>query len=247
MRDETLHVAVQTFYQGKLINTQWTAIDKGSKIVKVPVNTTHTSEYTVRMSFTKFNSFYEDDWVQEYKSVSVTTIHAGKSMTSLGKDDMLSGDQKKLLHHSDPGTEITIDVKYLPKNDLSSNEIKTNSFSFIVNPDKAASFEGGVEKLNAHFYEKAISKIDPDIFVDYTLAAVIFTVDENGEIINPRMFEPFKDGEVETLLLNSVKSMPCWIPAEYDNGLKVEQEFVLLVGNMANCNVYSLHIRKEKS
>ncbi|WP_298518722.1 alpha-2-macroglobulin family protein [uncultured Kordia sp.] len=62
LRNETLNVLLHKFYQGKLLSSQLVSIDKGSKIVRVPVDQKHTDQYTIRMSFTKFNSFYEDDF-----------------------------------------------------------------------------------------------------------------------------------------------------------------------------------------
>ncbi|MBC8755744.1 carboxypeptidase-like regulatory domain-containing protein [Kordia sp. YSTF-M3] len=61
LRDDTLNVQLHLFHKEKLVLSQATSIDKGSKIVKIPVDKSFTESITIRMSHTKFNSFdYED-------------------------------------------------------------------------------------------------------------------------------------------------------------------------------------------
>ena len=62
LRNEKLNILLHKFYQGKLLSTQLATIEQGSKIVRIPINTKHTDQYTIRMSFTKFNSFYDDQF-----------------------------------------------------------------------------------------------------------------------------------------------------------------------------------------
>ena len=57
-----MNILLHKFYQGKLLSTQLATIEQGSKIVRIPINTKHTDQYTIRMSFTKFNSFYDDQF-----------------------------------------------------------------------------------------------------------------------------------------------------------------------------------------
>ncbi|MFT4667667.1 MAG: hypothetical protein ACI9XB_004640 [Gammaproteobacteria bacterium] len=57
------------------------------------------------------------------------------------------------------------------------------------------------------------------------------------------MYNSSIDENVNELLLETIQNMPCWKPAEYANGLKVKQEFVLTVGNMESCVVNLLNIR----
>ncbi|MEM6684852.1 MAG: alpha-2-macroglobulin family protein [Bacteroidota bacterium] len=77
LRDETLHVYIQTFYQDQLLKTQIASIEEGSKTIKVPVYKIHTDKYTIRLSYTKFNDFYKDEFSFElydaYKFLTVKT------------------------------------------------------------------------------------------------------------------------------------------------------------------------------
>jgi TonB family protein len=77
----------------------------------------------------------------------------------------------------------------------------------------------------------------------YNFVAIKFTIDEAGQIINAHIFQPSKDEDVDNLLLETICNMPNWKPAEYSNGKKVKQEFVLTVGNMENCMINLLNIR----
>jgi len=62
LRDDDLNVHLHLFHKGKLITTKLETIDKGSKIVKIPVDHSYTERITIRMSYTKFNSFDEQEF-----------------------------------------------------------------------------------------------------------------------------------------------------------------------------------------
>jgi len=40
--------------------------------------------------------------------------------------------------------------------------------------------------------------------------------------------------------------MPKWTPASYSDGTAIEQDYVLMVGNMKSCIVNLLNIRKKR-
>lgn len=77
LRNDELNVLLHTFYQGKLISTRIATIDKGAKVIQIPVDRSATNEYTIRISYTKFNSFYDDEFsfelYEENKFLSIET------------------------------------------------------------------------------------------------------------------------------------------------------------------------------
>ncbi len=190
------------------------------------------------------NPYFKPTWVNTYLSVEVMTTQQGKARKATGKSDVLNAKQKDLLLNADIGTEIAVYIQYLPENTLSHNEPKVIEFAFTPGPEEEASFAGGPEGLQEYLKEKAINNISDDIFTGYTLAVVKFTVNEEGEILAPRLVESSKDEATDQLLVDAIRQMPCWQPAAYSNGLKVKQEYILLVGSMENCNIHVLNIRR---
>ena len=110
----------------------------------------------------------------------------------------------------------------------------------------ARSFLPWADKLV--YANNAIDKISTS-FNKINLAAVKFTINEEGQIVDAHVFQsayqPSKDEKIDELLLETICNMPSWEPAEYDNGIKVKQEFVLTVGDMESCVVNLLNIRKD--
>ena len=146
---------------------------------------------------------------------------------------------------ADVGSDISINMKYIPDNTLKQNTAKESHFSFMVNPETKATYTGGQQELKHYLKDHAIDKIPAETFKEWDLAAVKFTITEKGQVANAHIFETSKDEKIDALLLETIKNMPNWTPAVYSNGTKVEQEFVLTLGNMENCIVNLLNIRRD--
>ena len=188
---------------------------------------------------------YKSSWVKEYISVEILASYKGSIRKARGSNDILSQEQKDIMDMADAGTDILVKVQYLPDNTLRHNDIKEMDFTFSVNPENEAVYPGGQQQLKQYLNEKAIDKIPQGSFSNYALAAVKFTVNEEGQIIDAQVFESSKDEKIDALLLETIRTMPSWTPAEYANGIKVKQEFVLTVGNMESCVINLLNIRQE--
>jgi len=192
---------------------------------------------------------YKEEWVREYISVEICATINGEIKRASSQDDKLTQVQKDLMLNIDSNTDITVNVLYIPENNLRQNEEKLNDFTFSVNPDISAKYIGGEQKMLQYLKESAIDKIPEGTFIDYDFLAVKFTISEEGEIVNSHIFDMSPYGgaekkEVEALLLETINRMPCWKPAEYSDGLKVTQEYVFSVGNHSNCVVPVLSIRE---
>ena len=195
-------------------------------------------------SLVDLNQHYKSSWVKEYVSVEVLTSYKGKIKKAVSQNDILSQAQKSIMKKADVGSDISVKVKYLPKNTLTNNDVKEINFSFKINPDIEATYKGGEQQLKKYLKETAINKINDDSFDTKNLAAVKFAINEKGQVIDAHIFETSKNEQVDKLLLEAISKMPNWKPAEYANNLKVKQEFVLTVGNHESCVMNLLGINK---
>lgn len=193
------------------------------------------------------NLYFRPSWIRTYLSVEVSASCKGKIRKAVSKNEAFTQEQKDIMNMADAGTGISVQIQYIPENTLTHNDIKDLNFTFSVDPEIEAKYSGGQQKMNQYLMEHAISKIPAGSFKNYDLTAIKFTINEAGEIINAHVFESvyqsYKNEKINKLLLEAVRSMPCWEPAKYSNGIKVKQDFVLTVGNMESCVVPLLNIR----
>ena len=196
-------------------------------------------------SIAEFNQHFKPSWIRAYESVTVFTVIQGKMQESVSTSDVLTPAQKENLNRVDAGTEISVVVRYLPENTLQHNDIQIFDFTFSVNPDQEASFAGGQEALMQYLQKTAIQAIPANQFQGFDMAAVKFTVSQTGDIVEANMFQPTKSAEMDQILLEAIRQMPTWKPATYADGTTVPQEFALTLGNMENCMVNLLNIRRN--
>ena len=193
--------------------------------------------------------FYRPAWVSEYISVEILTSHNGRIKHTLSKNDILTQEQKDNMKMADFGADISVKVKYIPENTLKDNQPKELNFTFAVDPEIEAKYPGGQQQLNKYLQKKAIDKIPGSDFKGFDLTAVKFTINEEGEVTNAHVFESvyqtYNNEKADEILLQAIREMPCWKPAEYSNGIKAKQEFVLTVGNMESCLINLLNIGQE--
>lgn len=206
-------------------------------ITKEKLNEAHT--------LSDLDKNYKSSWVKEYISVEVLTSYQGKTRKTVGKNNMLSFEQKDAMKTADVGTDISVKVRYVPDNKLKHNDPKEINFTFVVEPEREATYVGGSQQLKQYLKGNLMDKVSEVNFKRYQLAAVKFTIDEEGHVVNPHIFWTSEDEKTDKLLLDAVCNMPNWQPAEYANGLKVKQEFVLTAGDMESCVVNLLNIRQD--
>ncbi len=188
---------------------------------------------------------YKSSWIRAYISVEISASYNGSKRKAVSKNDILSQEQKDLMNMADVGTDISVKVQYIPENTLKHNDPKEISFTFTIDPESEAKYSGGQQQLNQYLKENVMDKIPAGSFKNYDLAAVKFTINEAGQIVDAHVFETSKDENIDALLLETIRNMPRWKPAEYAGGTKVKQEFVLTVGNMENCVMNLLNIRRD--
>lgn len=186
---------------------------------------------------------YPTSWVKEYISVEISANKNGIKTKASGISNVLNQAQKELIRLADRGSDIAVTVRYLPENSLKNNAVKQYDFKVTVMPVKNAGYAEGAEQLIQYLQKNSIEKIGAGNFTGYDLTAIKFTITEQGHITDIQVALPSKDVKIDEMLVKSISKMPNWKPAEFSNGLRVKQDFVLTVGNMENCMVNTLSIR----
>ncbi|HYG51926.1 MAG TPA: energy transducer TonB [Flavobacteriales bacterium] len=173
---------------------------------------------------------YPATWITNYTKTEISTFIDGKQVNVPGKNDTLSAAQKALLANIELGSNVDFSVAYTYANAVTgNNDAFEMIFTLTVVPSVQAEFAGGYAQMQNYFKEKAIDKISAAKAKTLKQAAVRFTVDEQGEIVNAYMSGSTHDKKTNKLLLKAVNNMPKWKPAENAQGLKVKQEFEFVV------------------
>lgn len=183
---------------------------------------------------------YPANWISSYVSVEIEATCNGKSQKAMGKNDALSPEQKNILSRTDLGSDVVIKVKYI-YNDPVTHAIENNVMrvSFTIVPEIEAGYQGGRAQLTKYLKTKGIQNmpgssfnpnlIGPRLLPQYT--AVRFTINPAGQVEQARIFHASLDPKRDLLLLDAIRQMPKWKPAENSKGEKVKQDFELLLGN----------------
>jgi TonB family protein len=177
---------------------------------------------------------FPTNWIINYKLTEIEATCNGKIMKAMGTNEVLTKEQKNILNSVDEGTGIIIHVKYKDKNAVTGKDVNNEmNVKMMILPEKEAEFAGGKQQMNNYLKENVITKMDGPTrrLFENTLATVVFTVNEKGEIINAKLSQPCGDIKTDKLILNAITKMPKWKPAENSKGINVNQEFEFRVGN----------------
>ncbi len=196
------------------------------------------------------NKYYKAEWVEKYVSVTVAAQNKGQKRSATSKDHVLTEEQLAIIRNADAATQIEVDVRYLPKNNLKVNEEKDIQFSLVVDPDKEAKFPGGETALHAYLEKAAKTRIPNSSFKQHHLAAVEFTIDETGEVVDAEIYDTSMYGDAvnqerDKILLEAVCNMPKWTPAQYADGLRVKTNYVLTAGDHYSCVINFFNVKNN--
>jgi hypothetical protein len=194
-------------------------------------------------TLTDLDKLYPLYWVKQYISVDVSAYNNGIRTTVPGVSQVLNQEQKDLLQVADRNREITVSVMYLPENSLVDNTVKEYDFKVSITPDQNAQCMEGTAKLLQYLKTNGIAKIESGSFEGYDLTAIRFTITDKGQVSDLQVVLPSKDPKIDKMMVKALSKMPAWQPAEFSNGTKVNQSFVLTIGNMNNCMVNLLNIK----
>lgn len=208
----------------------------------VSISTAELDDATV---LSDLNHYYKSDWVQEYKSVDLAVISKGQEMIMSSTSDKVTIAQKQLIRSADQGSDIKVLVHYLPNNNLSSRKVQEMDFTFRVDPEHEAECASGEDQLNRYIEESIMNKVSLKDVPQYQVAAIKFTIDEEGNIVDANIAHPSKNEAVDKMMLKTICEMPKWKPAQYSDGTKTKQEFVFTIGDHYSCTMNTLDIKSE--
>lgn len=178
------------------------------------------------------NEGYPSSWIKEsdYISSEVLTTCNGKIIKAFGTNDALTEEQRSNLIAADMFSEVFVEVKYKMRDTGTKVESRTMNFAVTIVPDIEAEYCDGYEKLKEYLLEKAVSKIPETNTLGMNPAKIGFTINEEGEVTDAKIIESTKLKKTDELLLEVIKNMPKWKPAENLEGKKFKQKFEFLVG-----------------
>ena len=159
------------------------------------------------------------------------SVSLGVAKKASGNNEILTDKQKELLSTTDNGDEILIRVKYkTPNAAIDKMDIHTMSYSVTLVPEHEAEYKGGVVQMKKYLKENVINKIAEPETGQQLEGVVRFTVNEEGEIIDPKIKVTTNNPKSDKLLLDAIRNMPKWKPATNSQGRKMKQDFEFAMG-----------------
>lgn len=170
----------------------------------------------------------------DYVSVNIMVISDGQVRSEESVKNLLTWEQMNILSAADIGTEISIKIKFRWRDTSYANSHtgkiqEMNEYRLAVVPEHEAEFPGGFLQLTKYLKESKINRFQDAAWSgQFPRLMVMFTINEEGKLVNARIPKPSADEKADKLLLEAVNEMPNWKPAENSKGVKIKQEFRLL-------------------
>lgn len=180
-------------------------------------------------------AYFPHDWVEQYVKTTVSLDQSGKIQTAEGKSDRFSAGQVKLLSTAGIGDRITVSVDYRRSNPINGKpEVQGLSYAFTVVPDQEAEYTLPEVLFKKQFTVPLASIMPEPKEGEAAIAKVRFVVLENGQIANVALEQSCGSPNSDKFIVEKLKSMVKWKPAQNKDGRTFRQEFVLVVNN-AGC------------
>jgi len=173
----------------------------------------------------------------DFVSVILSAECKGKAITATSPGDNLSAEQINMLNKVDLGSDIYIDINFKFKKEYcyspaDENKIMQGRMVVTVIPATEAEFPGGFKQFSTYYQDKVFSKFtDAASTEKIQNASIRFTVNEKGQVVDPKIGRTSSDPKIDKQILESTKKMPLWKPAENPKGVKVSEEFEILFGS----------------
>ncbi|HLP11557.1 MAG TPA: energy transducer TonB [Flavobacteriales bacterium] len=169
-------------------------------------------------------------WISDYKKTEVSAMINGQTITATGKNDTLTTEQLSVFAQAILGTNIDIRVEYKYANPITDHmddfEIV---FTLTVIPSTEAQYSSGMKELRQYIRESAIAKLTEEKPNQFKQTKILFTVDEQGDVVNAKLIGTSNSKKTDRLLLKTIHNMPRWAPAVNSKGENVKQEFEFIV------------------
>jgi hypothetical protein len=174
--------------------------------------------------------------VVDYLAIEIVTTNNGKLTTYKSTSDKLTKEQKSALMNADLGSAVQIKIKFKLKNkDYNTDDIykkiMEGQYSITIVPAMEAEFPGGFKQISAYLNDNFLNKITQKGNTDkIRQTSLKFTINEEGKVVNSKIFNTSSDIKIDQLLLEAINKMPKWKPAKNSKGIKVKQEFIIPFG-----------------
>lgn len=162
--------------------------------------------------------------------VNLTGVCDGKVVAAVSSGDILSPEQIAILNKADDGTDIVIriDLKRIDKDGL--EKVDKVEYAVTPAPEVEAQFPGGLTEMATYINHNVVEKIlSAKIDKDPPQVSVVVTVDEQG-MIDARIYRSSADQHIDQKVVEAIKNMPKWKPAENINGETIKQRYIFNFG-----------------
>lgn len=178
--------------------------------------------------------------VIDYVSIEISATLNGKVLTAKSTGVQLTAAQKNILNAVDSDTDISIRIAFKYKNFVDENldvdrEIKQGWITVTVVPETEAEYPGGFSQLSSYLTTSVFNKLSGKAVHDIGFVTVKFTVNEQGQVVNARIFKTSGNFETDKLVIDAITKMPGWKAAKNSKGINVKQTFSIPFGAEGGC------------
>jgi hypothetical protein len=171
----------------------------------------------------------------DYVTIEISTISHGKTLTYGNTNDALTIEQKNSLNSADFGTDIRIKIRFKYKNWAMDNSntgraIKEAQYAVTVIPETEAAYPGGFKQLTSYLTKNIMDKASERTSEKIQQAIVRFSVNEDGQPVDVRLFKTSTDLKTDQLIMDAINNMPRWKPAKNAEGVIVKEEISIPFG-----------------
>lgn len=180
---------------------------------------------------------YPDMMIEQeaYKATLLSSHCDGQNYTAKSRNDKLSIEQKNLLNKLTQGCYVAVEVHYLLPNSVTRNdELRTMKLQLRVSPTKEAQFHGGEAALLGYFRKHLTDSPTREVLLDEPIE-VEFIIDSSGKTTDLFLKTATNNTKANEHILELVRHMPTWAPAENASGKKIKQPYVFTAGSMVGC------------
>lgn len=174
---------------------------------------------------------YPSSWIDEYEKVEIITSKNGYERNAIAPNNILTDEQKSLFNSMLYGDSYSLSVKFWSKNVVTNKlEEREIYINMSVVPEQEAEYIGGYETMISYIKENSSKKISDHGLAMLDPASMQFTINKQGEIEDLFLNQSSGDKNIDAILMNTLKNMPKWKPAEDASGSNVDQTFVFNFG-----------------
>lgn len=180
---------------------------------------------------------YPDMMIEQdaYKATVLSSHCDGQNYTAKSRNDKLSIEQKNLLNKLTQGCYISVEVHYILANSVTRNdELRTMKLQLRVSPTKEAQYHGSDDELLDYFRQQISDSPTQEILLDEPVE-VVFTIDPSGKATELILKTATSDNTANEHIMDLIRRMPVWTPAEDASGKKIKTPYVLTAGSMVGC------------